>query len=70
MKNAVKNAFAVDMAINGSSNTVLHMLAIAKEGVNFELKDINAISKKFLILLKFLHLYLLFIWKISTKLVV
>ena len=35
------------MAMGGSSNTVLHMLAIAKEaGVNFELKDINAISKR------------------------
>ena len=46
-ENAVKNAFAVDMAMGGSSNTVLHMLAIAKEaGVNFELKDINAISKR------------------------
>ena len=46
-ENAVKNAFAVDMAMGGSSNTVLHMLAIAKEaGVNFELKDINSISKR------------------------
>jgi len=44
---AVRNAFAVDMAMGGSSNTVLHMLAIAKEaGVSFELKDINAISKR------------------------
>ncbi len=46
-ENAVRNAFAVDMAMGGSSNTVLHMLAIAKEtGANFELSDINAISKK------------------------
>jgi len=46
-ENAVRNAFAVDMAMGGSSNTVLHMLAIAKEaGVKFELKDINSISKK------------------------
>ena len=46
-ENAVRNAFAVDMAMGGSSNTVLHMLAIAKEAnVNFELKDINTISKK------------------------
>lgn len=46
-ENAVKNAFAVDMAMGGSSNTVLHMLAIAKEAdVNFELADINAISKR------------------------
>ena len=44
---AVKNAFAVDMAMGGSSNTVLHMLAIAKEaGVDFNLADINKISKK------------------------
>ncbi len=46
-ENAVRNAFAVDMAMGGSSNTVLHMLAIAKEaGVNFELEDINTISKR------------------------
>ena len=46
-ENAVKNAFAVDMAIGGSSNTVLHMLAIANEAdVDFELKDINKISKR------------------------
>jgi len=46
-ENAVKNAFAVDMAMGGSSNTVLHMLAIAKEAeVNFNLEDINTISKR------------------------
>ncbi len=46
-ENAVKNAFAVDMAMGGSSNTVLHMLAIANEaGVDFQLKDINSISQK------------------------
>ncbi len=46
-ENAVRNAFAVDMAMGGSSNTILHMLAIAKEaGVNFKLEDINSISKK------------------------
>jgi dihydroxy-acid dehydratase len=46
-ENAVRNAFAVDMAMGGSSNTVLHMLAIAKEAhVNFNLEDINHISKK------------------------
>ena len=46
-ENAVRNAFAVDMAMGGSSNTVLHMLAIANEAdVNFKLKDINTISGK------------------------
>lgn len=44
---AVKNAFAVDMAMGGSTNTVLHMLAIANEaGVDFQLKDINVISQR------------------------
>ena len=43
---AIKNAFVVDMAMGGSSNTVLHMLAIAREaGVNFNLSNINEISK-------------------------
>lgn len=43
---AVNNAFAVDMAMGGSSNTVLHMLAIAREaGVDFNLEDINKMSK-------------------------
>ena len=46
-ENAVRNAFAVDMAMGGSSNTVLHMLAIAKEtGANFNLEDINTISQR------------------------
>ncbi len=46
-ENAVRNAFAVDMAMGGSSNTVLHMLAIAKEAeIDFNLEDINAISKR------------------------
>ena len=46
-ENAVRNAFAVDMAMGGSSNTVLHMLAIAREAkVDFNLGDINKISKR------------------------
>ncbi|MDD5549010.1 MAG: dihydroxy-acid dehydratase [Sulfurovaceae bacterium] len=44
---AVHNAFAVDMAMGGSSNTVLHMLAIAREAnVDFKLENINDISKR------------------------
>ncbi|CAA6825139.1 MAG: Dihydroxy-acid dehydratase (EC [uncultured Sulfurovum sp.] len=46
-ENAIRNAFAVDMAMGGSSNTVLHMLAIAREAdVDFNLADINSISKR------------------------
>ncbi len=44
---AVHNAFVVDMAMGGSSNTILHMLAIAKEAdVEFDLKKINELSAK------------------------
>ncbi|MCI4406757.1 MAG: dihydroxy-acid dehydratase [Sulfuricurvum sp.] len=43
---AIHNAFVVDMAMGGSSNTVLHMLGIAKEaGVDFDITQINKISE-------------------------
>jgi dihydroxy-acid dehydratase len=46
-RDAIQNAMVVDMAMGGSSNTVLHMLAIAREaGVEFGLKDIEAIAGK------------------------
>ena len=45
-KKAIHNAFVVDMAMGGSSNTVLHVTAIAKEaGVDFDLKELNEIAK-------------------------
>ncbi|MEM7180474.1 MAG: dihydroxy-acid dehydratase [Spirochaetota bacterium] len=41
-----KNAMALDVAMGGSTNTVLHILAIAREaGVDFTMKDIDAISR-------------------------
>ena len=44
---SLDNAFACDMAMGGSSNTVLHALAIAREaGVNYDLNRINLISQK------------------------
>ncbi|CAD7288014.1 dihydroxy-acid dehydratase [Campylobacter suis] len=43
---AVRNALVVDMAMGGSSNTVLHMLAIAREaGVNLQISELNKISQ-------------------------
>ncbi len=46
-RDAIDNAFAIDMAMGGSSNTVLHTLAIAQEaGVPYDLERINAISKR------------------------
>ncbi|MEO1937184.1 MAG: dihydroxy-acid dehydratase [Sulfurimonas sp.] len=44
---AVHNAFVVDMAMGGSSNTVLHMLAIAREAdVEYKIENINKIAEK------------------------
>ncbi|QRZ61428.1 dihydroxy-acid dehydratase [Rothia sp. ZJ932] len=46
-KAAFENAMALDVAMGGSTNTVLHILAIAHEGeVDFTLDDIDAISRK------------------------
>jgi dihydroxy-acid dehydratase len=44
---ALDNAFALDMAMGGSTNTVLHALAIAREaGVDYDLERINGVSRK------------------------
>jgi len=41
------NAFALDMAMGGSTNTILHTLAIAIEaGVDFELSELNVLAEK------------------------
>ena len=46
-RKAFVNAFTLDMAMGGSSNTVLHLLAMADEaGVTFSLDDIDRISKR------------------------
>lgn len=44
---SVRNALVLDMAMGGSTNTILHTLALANEaGLNFNLDTINAISQK------------------------
>jgi dihydroxy-acid dehydratase len=44
---SLDNAFALDMAMGGSTNTVLHALAIAVEaGLNYDLRRINDISQR------------------------
>ncbi|ENY5561776.1 dihydroxy-acid dehydratase [Staphylococcus pseudintermedius] len=46
-KEAIDDAFALDMAMGGSTNTVLHTLAIAKEaGIDYDLTRVNEIAKK------------------------
>ncbi|MBO4753661.1 MAG: dihydroxy-acid dehydratase [Bacteroidales bacterium] len=43
---AFLNAMTLDIAMGGSSNTVLHLLAVAQEGgVDFEMKDIDRLSR-------------------------
>jgi dihydroxy-acid dehydratase len=45
-KEAFHNAFSVDMALGGSTNSVLHLMAIAHEaGVEFPLSTVNEISQ-------------------------
>jgi len=45
--NAFENAMALDIAMGGSTNTVLHLLACAQEaGVDFTMKDIDRMSRK------------------------
>jgi dihydroxy-acid dehydratase len=50
---AFLNAMALDIAMGGSTNTVLHILAIAREaGVDFTMKDIDMLSRKVPVLCK------------------
>ena len=46
-KAAFENAMALDIAMGGSTNTVLHILAAAHEGgIDFTMDDIDALSRK------------------------
>ena len=46
-REAFMNAMSLDIAMGGSTNTVLHLLAIAHEaGVDFTMKDIDELSRK------------------------
>ncbi|HBG87357.1 MAG TPA: dihydroxy-acid dehydratase [Marinilabiliaceae bacterium] len=52
-KAAFMNAMTLDIAMGGSTNTVLHLLAIAHEAkVDFSMKDIDALSRKVPVLCK------------------
>jgi dihydroxy-acid dehydratase len=46
-RDAFENAMALDVAMGGSTNTILHLLAAAHEaGVNFGLKEIDELSRR------------------------
>lgn len=52
-RNAMLNAMSLDIAMGGSTNTVLHLLAVANEaGADFAMKDIDALSRKTPVLCK------------------
>ena len=46
-RKAFMNAMALDIAMGGSTNTVLHLLAVAQEaGADFKMRDIDELSRK------------------------
>ncbi|MGN7407880.1 MULTISPECIES: dihydroxy-acid dehydratase [unclassified Sporosarcina] len=46
-KETIDDAFALDMAMGGSTNTVLHTLAIAHEAeIEYDVRDINEVAKR------------------------
>ncbi|CAN5310723.1 dihydroxy-acid dehydratase [soil metagenome] len=52
-KGAFENAMTLDIAMGGSTNTVLHILAAAHEGeIDFDLDDIDALSRRVPVLCK------------------
>ena len=52
-REAFENAMSLDIAMGGSTNTVLHLLAVAHEaGVDFTMKDIDRLSRKVPVLCK------------------
>ena len=52
-REAMLNAMTLDIAMGGSTNTVLHLLAVANEaGVDFTMNDIDALSRRTPVLCK------------------
>ncbi|WP_444937095.1 dihydroxy-acid dehydratase [Microbulbifer sp. JMSA004] len=46
-RTAFRNAMALDIAMGGSTNTILHLLATAQEGeIDFTLEDIDSLSRE------------------------
>ncbi|USH02457.1 dihydroxy-acid dehydratase [Grimontia kaedaensis] len=46
-KTALENAMALDIAMGGSTNTILHLLAAAQEGeIDFDMSDIDRLSRQ------------------------
>ena len=64
--NAFENAMTLDIAMGGSTNTVLHLLAAAEEGgVPFTMEDIDRLSRRTPCLCKVAPSRTTFIWRTS-----
>jgi dihydroxy-acid dehydratase len=64
---AFENAMTLDIAMGGSTNTVLHLLAAAAEAeCDFTMEDIDRLSKKYQIFVKWLPPHKITTWKTST----
>ena len=64
---AFENAMSLDIAMGGSTNTVLHLLAAAHEGgVDFTMEDIDRLSRKVPCLCKVAPAKATCIWKMFT----
>ena len=70
-KAAFENAMTLDIAMGGSTNTVLHLLAAAREAeIDFTMSDIDKLSRKVPQLWKVAPSTQNTIWKMFTVLVV
>jgi dihydroxy-acid dehydratase len=63
-KQAFENAMTLDVAMGGSTNTVLHILAAAQEGgIDFTMDDIDRMSRRVPVLCKVAPAKSTFTWK-------
>lgn len=70
-KAAFENAMTLDIAMGGSTNTVLHLLAAAQEAeIDFTMSDIDKLSARFHSCVKLRRAPRNTIWKMFTVLVV
>ena len=67
--NAFENAMSLDIAMGGSTNTILHLLAAAQEGgINFTMQDIDRLSAAYHSCAKSRLIRRYTIWKMYTAL--
>ena len=66
-RRAFENAMSLDIAMGGSTNTILHLLAAAQEaGVDFDMAAIDSLSRKILSFARLRQVPRSTIWKTYT----